>query len=723
MDSNFLDIDLLSPAVRNRLAHASGSLLGKAWEVIPKRALLLYGSAIAGAFLVFAPVERGYYSDEGLSYRWPPALGLLAASTGLTLIAAAQAGLTFYQNELNEAEDDHQFVHQLKRQAYQDTEVSRLYTAVSEIKLENNANLPAHMKEPGLVDPAIAQRKELEEFKALMGATDGDGDTTTTKTRGFRKGNINGFEFTTRKNSTTKATEQCVSLKGKRKWCGVPIENPIPRFLADDRSLLGYGTTGVGKSAFLEAIISAAYQKDESTDFVTVTHKSGNAARGETVTMAGLEKTQDFYTVTNTMQGQKLIDATVRLMSRVNTLEALLEAGSLVPSFVLIDEGNEGTKALGKAARRYVEMNTTQDDRGKPVKPDKPTWQEDYSDFIETLIVDGRSKGVRGVVFGHMTTNKSGITAEIRNQNYTIALGRNGIYGSIEKLLSDNRYITLKDTREALKEEYGKYLKQHNANGSPVNVVLALTNIGGQWRLIVLPQSWDVQSITPSVVNPAIDEDYGFEDTTKVEEVPKIQPGLPVDATRQNDPLACYSPEQKQLAIDFFSWFKENSEILSDGTGLLDLRVPLRCWSAVTNMSQLEMALEVLETRGYGEFYEDPITHALYWKMYSRTQRQKEVEKVKPQPESDISKLDIPDGISTDAFRYCAKKLFELQVGSTYTVSSFYRGASSLRKNHDLSVQDVYRLLSSKSLKKVIQIDSGEYHSKLQFKVLWTPPG
>lgn len=722
MDSNFLDIDLLSPAVRNRLAHASGSLLGKAWEAIPKRALLLYGSAIAGAFLVFTPVERGYYSDEGLDYRWPPALGLLMTSTGLTLIAAAHTGLHLHQQVLDETESDRQFEHQLRRQAYQDTEVSRIYTAVSEVKLDNNANLPDHMKEPGLVDPAIAQRQELEEFKALMGAADGESTTTTAKTKGFQRGTIDGVEYSTRKNSTTKATEQCVNLKGKRKWCGVAIENPIPRFLADDRSLLGYGTTGVGKSAFLEAIISAAYQKDESTDFVTVTHKSGNAARGEIVSMAGLENTQDFYTVTNTMQGQKLIDAATRLMSRVNTLEGLLEVGSLVPSFVLIDEGNEGSKALGKAARRYVEMNTTHDDRGKPVKPDKPTWQEDYADFIETLIVDGRSKGVRGVVFGHMTTNKSGITAEARNQTYTIALGRNGIYGSIEKLLSDSRYITMKDTRETLKQEFGKYLEQHNGKGAPVNVVLALTNIGGQWRLVVLPQSWDVQPIVPSVVNPALDEDYGFEDTTKVEETPKIQPGLPVDATRQNDPLSCYSPEQKQLAIEFFSWFKENSEILNDGTGLLDLRVPLRCWPAVTNMSQLEMALEILETRGYGEFYEDPITHALYWKMYSRTQRQKETEKVDSQPENNVSKLDIPDGISDDAFRYCVKKIFELQIGSTYTVSSFYREASSLRKNHKLSLEDVHRMLLSKSLKKVIQIDSGKYHSKLQFKVLWTPP-
>lgn len=721
MGSHFLDTDLLSRDVRHRIAHTLGTLARTTWNAAPKRALSLYGAAIAGAFLVFYPVERGFYSKTGLEYRWPPALGLLMTSTGLTLIGSAYAGLNAYQDELDEAEDDHQFEHQLKRQAFQDAEVSRVYAAVSEVKLQNNANLPDHMKEPGLVDPAIAQKQELEEFKALMGVADEDVPTVT-KTKGFRRGNIDGFEFSTRKNSTTKATEQCVSLQGKRKWCGVPIENPIPRFLADDRSLLGYGTTGVGKSAFLEAIISAAYQKDESTDFVAFAHKSGNAARGESVSMAGLEKTQDLYTVTNTMNGDALISATTRLMSRVNTLEALLEEGSLVPSFVLIDEGNEGTKALGKAARKYVEMNTTENDQGKPIKPDKPSWQEDYADFIETLIVDGRSKAVRGVVFGHMTTNKSGITAEARNQTYTIALGRNGIYGSIEKLLSDSRYITMRDTRETLKQEFATYLKKHTAKGSPVNVVLALTNIGGQWRLIVLPQSWNIQPIVPNVVNPALDEDYGFEDTTNVDDVTEVPARLPVDATQQNDPLACYSPEQKQLAIDFLEWFKAHSDILNDGTGYLDLRVPLRCWPAVTNMSQLEMVLEVLETRGYGEFYEDSITHALYWKMYSRTKRQEQAEKVSPQPDVDADNLDIPDGISLKAFRYCVKKLFELQVGSIWTVSDFYRKAGSLRLNHKLKVEDVHRMLLSSSLKKVIKISSGKYHSKVQFTVLWTPP-
>ncbi|ESA37856.1 hypothetical protein N836_35135 [Leptolyngbya sp. Heron Island J] len=696
--------------------------MGACWDATPKRALSLYGAAISGAFLVFYPVERGFYSKTGLEYRWPPALGLMMTSAGLTLIGSAYAGLNAYQNELDEAEDDHQFEHQLKRQAYQDAEVSRVYAAVSEVKLQNNANLPDHMKEPGLVDPAISQKQEVEEFKALMGVADGEDVPAATKTKGFRRGTIDGFEFTTRKNSTTKATEQCVSLQGKRKWCGVSIENPIPRFLADDRSLLGYGTTGVGKSAFLEAIISAAYQKDESTDFVAFVHKSGNTARGESVSMAGLENTQDLYTVTNTMHGQALINATTRLMSRVNTLEALLEDGSLVPSFVLIDEGNEGTKALGKAARKYVEMNTTEDERGKPIKPDKPSWQEDYADFIETLIVDGRSKAVRGVVFGHMTTNKSGITAEARSQTYTIALGRNGIYGSIEKLLSDARYITMKETRETLKQEFNTYLKKHTAKGSPVNVVLALTNIGGQWRLIVLPQSWNIQPLVPNVVNPALDEDYGFEETPNVAAVTEVAPRLPVDATQQNDPLACYSPEQKQLASDFLQWFKANSDILNDGTGLLDLRVPLRCWAAVTSMSQLEMVLEVLETRGYGEFHEDPITHALYWRMYSRTKRQEQAKKASPQSKVDTDNLDIPEGISLKAFRYCVKKLFELQVGSTCTVSDFYRKATSLRINHELKVEDVHRMLLSNSLKKVIEISSGKYHSKVQFTVLWTPP-
>ena len=134
------------------------------------------------------------------------------------------------------------------------------------------------------------------------------------------------------------------------------------------------------------------------------------------------------------------------------------------------------------------------------------------------------------------------------------------------------------------------------------------------------------------------------------------------------------------------------------------------------------MVLEVLETRGYGEFHEDSITHALYWKMYSRSKRQEHTEKVSSQPKVDADNLDIPEGISIDAFRYCVKRLFELQIGSTHTVSDFYREASSLRKNHNLKVEDVYKLLLSTSLKKVIKISSGKYHSKVQFTILWTPP-
>ncbi|WP_163698529.1 hypothetical protein [Adonisia turfae] len=712
MDSHFLDTDLLSPAVRRRLIQGSGQLLKGAWVAAPKRALCLYGMAILGAFLVFAPVERRFYSDQGLNYRWPPALGLMMSATGLTLIGMAHAGLDEFQRELDEAEEERQFTRSLQKQAFQDSETSRVYTAVSEVKLQNNAPLPDHMKEPGLV-PAKTSQEELEQFKALMGITQDSPEATTTET-------TKDLKFSTRKNATTKASERCVDLTGKRRYCGLKIENPIPRFLADDRGLLGLGTTGVGKSAFLEAIVSHAYQVDESTDFVAIAHKSGNSARGETLSMAGLEDTHDMYVVTRTMQGQTLVDAATRLRLRTHAIENLLETGSLVPSFVLIDESNEGTKAISKAARTYAELETG----GPPKKSNIPDWQEEYSDFIETLIVDGRSKGVRGVVFGHLSTNKSGVDKEVRNQNYVIALGRNGIYGAIESLLSDARYIALKDTRADLKQEFTAYLEQHNANKAPVNVVLALTNIGGQWRLIVLPQRWDIQPIKPSVVNPALDSPYGFE--APAESVPETPTEhLPIDATQQKDPLACYSPRQRRLANEFLVWYESKRSILDDGTGLLDLRIPVQCWDPVKSLSELEMVLEVLHIQGYGDFFYDSVDKALLWKFYPRNSRGKLVARPPEEPgpanQAEPSKLDIPEGISLDAFRYCVKKLFELQVGSIHTVSSFFRFASSLRKNHDLNIEQVHRMLLSKSLKRVIKIETGSYHSKLTFQVLWTP--
>ena len=711
MDGNILDFDLLSRENRQRVWLWLKIGTATTWQWLPKRAMVWYGSALTGLLLVFAPINR----------QISPKVAIPLSLVGCALVAKSKEEISDLHQDITLEKRHKTLKIQLGSQSEETLEVSRHYTAVAKLQMQHNAELPDHMKEPAVVAPKSKQQ-EFEEFRQFMGlapgAQLGDGSGDSVQVVGDKK-----YRFSTRKNKTTGSSERCVSLKGHDHWCGVPIEDITDAIVADDRGCLGFGTTGVGKSSLLEAIISKAYQADESTDFTAFLHKSANTARGEKLSYAGLEKTKDCYILTATQQGDNLIKAAASITTRIVQLKDLLEDGAAVPSYVIIDESNEGAKAFDDAADEWVEANTVIDDKGKTTKPNRPKWGDKYQRFTETLLVDGRSKGVKGIVFGHVTTNKSGIDREIRNQVFCLALGRNGIYGAIDSLLKDDRHIPDKAVRDGLRAQMSEYLELHNKAGSPVNVVICLTNAGSKgWRLIILPQKFEVVQIRPSVVN-APKGGTGLEpDTSNTPPVVSPHDEPPVDAAAEENPLIHFTAEQKQTAKDFVAWYRTNRKFIINSRGIMELSIAVECFDGVSSLSELEMVLEIIRLLGHGDFVTDPLDGRLAWRMGQGEvnpdyDRATPPHITSPQETSGL-KIELPEGISEQAFDCFLGYLFNSKKGYSTTAANFLSNASKLRNEYKLKADDIAVLISLPALSKIVRIYPA---AKFTFEFLGLP--
>lgn len=85
-----------------------------------------------------------------------------------------------------------------------------------------------------------------------------------------------------------------------------------------------------------------------------------------------------------------------------------------------------------------------------------------------------------------------GLNRRLQKSFQLIILGRNGKYDSISDAVNDFRLISNRDTRERLKAQLDVYEQSGGRDA------IALTNVGGSWRLVMLPYySKDVELTTP----------------------------------------------------------------------------------------------------------------------------------------------------------------------------------------------------------------------------------
>lgn len=685
-----LDVNVLEKRERQELTKVLRILFLPLYHAAPKRALVLYTATIAALLLWLIPVR----------YRLRPSVTLAFTTISAAILASAAGALESWQDQLDAEQEDTAYDKALHRQAIETVATTQQYANVTAARLQASAVLPEHLREPDLKDPQANQQADFDEFKQLMGVgkkkpliegdLDGDGIVDT--------GNQNKYRVFSRKNAQTGQRERCIDLTGHTHYAGLPIVNVAEEMARESRGCIGIGPTGTGKSDLLKQAIAAQHRIDETSDFSVFAHKSANTARGETLDYCGLEDSQDLYLLTASMGGDVLRDAAANLYSRLKVLDSLMEAGSRVPSIVVIDQVNQGLVAAEKAERQGARS----DDDDVPF----PYLTETYKESLCTFLVDGREKGIKAWVFGHANTNEAlGMGHQIKENVFYLGLGRDGIYSAITNVLKDDRFIAISPIRKALAEKLETYLTAHKEHGNPVNIVLAITNCGSEgWRLVVLPQLPTPEPITLGFTNPPA---IGKRQQTPIEKQTRSSPPAAdtakhqtVDAMRaaleqsiNASPEKVYPPELTTKATSFIRWIKQNRHNYIDSQGLLDPQVVAFAFDGASGIEEMELILQLITDLGYGTFEEHPHTSFLCWRL----QGEKPTYRHLPQPVTDNRPAPppelepLPGDISEAQFNLVLHYLVQKQIGIRLTPNGF--------------LTSCHRLVSKESSEKMTTAD------------------
>lgn len=717
--ARILDLNFYEPDDRRWLVRQTGLMLRTVYTAAPKRAMVLYGAILLGLLLWFVPVR----------YKFRPWLSLTLTTLAATLVAGAQTSLERWQDEIEAQEEEAAYQKALHRTAVEAVHTTQQYAKVQAARLEATEGLPHYLLEADLVDPVIAEQAEFREFKRMMGgedtntsieedsnapwAGDKNGDGLAPQPKGTLK-------FSQVYNKKKRKKELHVDLTGHSHYAGVPIVNLAQEMATESRGCIGVGPTGTGKSTLLRHAIAAQYAIDETTDFTVIEHKASNRAQGKTHDFCGLEQSTDFYEFSASMNGPDLARAARQFYRRLYALQGVMSRGSLVPSVVIIDQINQGLKAAAKAGS-YASRQ--EEDQGYPVE-----LEEIYKDDVASFLVDGRELGLKVFCFGHSNTNSAlGLEHQIKENVFYIGLGRDGNYSAVLNPLKGDRFIALKEERTQLSNQFQEYLEAHASYGLPVNVVLAITNCGGQnWRLVVLPQLPEPEPIPLSVTNPPRSAHYQPPATTKppqtkpassasaaasseIEPPAHLPPDLDAEAMRQaleqrlnpEVQFTQYTSEHKQTALRFVKWVKQNRHDYIDAQGLLDPEQVAAAFDGVTTTEQMELILQLITDLGYGHFEQHPYTGGTAWRLQGELpvgyQVLPQAEHLANSPAPQVTDIEpLPAQITEEKFNAILGYLAQKQIGIRLKPNEFLTGC------HDLIRKDSPTKCSTKDVRFVL---------------------
>ena len=595
--------------------------------------------------------------------------------------------------------------------------------------------LPEHLVEPDLQAPQADA--DFEEFKAFMGDALPVGKPTQNRPSAAATAPIEGddngdgviplpasdYRFYTRPNPQTGVEERCVSLQGHTHYAGVPIVNLAAEMAQESRSCIGVGSTGTGKSELIKQAIAAQHSIDETTDFTVFAHKSANSARGEKLNYCGLENSKDCYVLTASMNGPVLEAAATAVYHRLLALQGVMEAGSQVPSVLVIDQVNQGILAAEKAERWISRQNEglKKEEQYTPY----PHLAETYSEDLATILVDGREKLVKTWAFGHANTNKAlGLDQQIKENVFYIGLGRANNYSAVANPLKDNRFIEAQQDRDRLRQDLETYLKAHREYGSPVNVVLAITDCGNLgWRLVVLSQLEKAEPIPLGFTNPPKNGIALYGETEENPSEPEPMNKTEVEAARQalinqekEDTTQQYSKDQIQIAINFIHWLEENAADVVDSYGLIDPELAAFGFTEVHSKEELELILELLTEEGKGKWETHPHTNTLVWRrlgqpyspFFQAETHSKKIEGTASEPTLD----PLPPGIPEEMFDcFVDEYLSKLHCGESRKVHKFVSNSYKLANRHNMKVLHARLILNYLHSKGIVDFPDLEGES------------
>lgn len=656
----YSDLDLLAAEDRYTLGLFLRAAVDGAWTHLITTVTPNYVALIAACLLWVAPQNGEVEQRSRIRLFINLATSVVAASVTF----GASAKLDEHQEDLDDAAD----VKRFRKGAQLDLEKTELddqaYVAKVNARYQLNSQLPEAHRHPYLISaeeadkerksPVPEGKKGKLAFMQSMGLANhpeaqqflGDeiGKDETEVDEPFKKSD---FFYKTIRNER----KRCIRVGNRKKYCGLPITDVSQWVARDNYSLLLIGPSGAGKTLLLEHCIKQAQAHSSLVDMFGVTHKGRNIAAGEKLHYAGLENCKDFLEYSSTdpneyrfaNNGYELRRLTIRLLGA-------LHEGSTHPTIALIDEINNGHKAV-KRLTRIIKSQWEADkaSAGKGERPPRPELldiADEYAEATSFAFTQGQSKNFRLWMIAHDNTNGALQMphGEKLSARY-LALTRDGQDAAFLRTFQDDRFIPDADIRAGLKEQYTAFKQAHKKYGSPANIVVCVTNVGGKdWRLVVLPQYEQVEPIDFNAVNPHVDDLDGdgkpdFEvldepvtentaepvEELSVEAMPeetvadKVLPQIDQDMISSLEAsLSAAQPEdQRQRAEALIQWLRYDETGVSyvRPNGAIDPYVIQNIYPHVSTVEQLEYLLEIAEQMGIGYFCNEELTGIKLWQF------------------------------------------------------------------------------------------------------------
>ena len=694
---NLFDVDFSEPANRKAVAEALGQITGELYRTAPKRAVICYLRLLLSVPLWIYPIGRSH-----------PLVSVSAAIASVAAAVKTSSDLEKLQSDIDDKEQRKQHTKVLQQVAVEQLSTTEQFAAVTQGRLQLSEGLPAHLVEPDLMPPD-RKASDFEQFKAFIGdkapaslmkseaKTNTTPDEKTSKTAVKHSSSSQAqYRLYTRQNGRTNLEEQAVDLTGQDSYAGLPIVDVARLMAIDERGVLGVGSTGCGKSVLLANAIKIQQVIDSTTDFTVFAHKSANDARGQRLNFAGMEDSSDCIIFTATQSGETLRDAAERFEARLSALTALLEKGSLCTSVVVIDQSNQGLVACDRAYKQAKEQRAIENAGLKRNERDTSPidfagLQDDYSNFINSGLVDGREKAVKVWNLGHANTNSSmGVEHQIKRNVAYIGLGRVGNYQAVWNPLKDDRFIEDAEVREALSAQLNSFLVQHKANGSPANVVIAITNLGLEgWRLVVLPQYDDSPQITFNVVNPPQEIDLA----TNISNANDHQESSNREAVLKSLERSAtgYTAEQLSKTRQLVTWLKSAGADYMEN-GVLHPNV-YREISFIESSGEMQVCLDILCNQNAGQF----VDSQMRWRPLGPLATA--IANAPATPKSEISK---------EGMREVLKCLGRLQPGTIISPKSVLDNSRLLRPKYGMTVPLLNKVLVYLESRQVVRYPTSD---------------
>ncbi|UBF30085.1 hypothetical protein K9N68_38535 (plasmid) [Kovacikia minuta CCNUW1] len=258
-------------------------------------------------------------------------------------------------------------------------------------------------------------------------------------------------------------------------------------------------------------------------------------------TYCGLERDAEHYLYSGEVQN------TLETFTRMSQYQGRLKRFAGFPTIFVMDEYNNSLES----ARMYDRLAQS---------------RTKHEDLISALTYERITKGRSKLVCDWITSHEPDVRAiklslSLQQSLNFIVLARGNKFGAIHAALSGRRAIVDDDLiREQLYQQFTQY---RQANSTDFNVVIALTNLMGDWRLVTLPKYPDAQ---PEIYRPV---DQGM-----------VHPQTPSQAPQATPP----QPSQPDFRAQLLGWLGDcwHAEVGAEG----ELSKPKQPLSTLSELAQ-----------------------------------------------------------------------------------------------------------------------------------------